>query len=118
MGVADDEVHLVPLDRRDDRVAVGERQRHRLFQDDVLAVLGGKLGMRGVKLVRGGDVDRLDRGIGHQLLHVGIGPRIVVAGEGLARAGMRVRPCLEHIAGMRRGGVDHHRPGHAETDDP
>ena len=46
VGVADDEVHLVPLDRRDDRVAIGERQRHRLFQDDVLAVLGGKLGVR------------------------------------------------------------------------
>ena len=40
VGVADDQMHLVTLDRRDDGVALAKRQRHRLFQDDVLAVLG------------------------------------------------------------------------------
>ncbi len=64
MGVADDQMHLVPLDRRDDGVAIGERQRHRLFQDDVLAVLGSKDRVRRVELVRRGDVDHLDRRIG------------------------------------------------------
>ncbi len=59
VGVADDQMHLVPLDRRDDGVAIGERQRHRLFQDDVLAVLGGKDGVRRVELVRRGDIDHL-----------------------------------------------------------
>ena len=58
MGVADDELHLVALHRGDDGVAVGERQRHRLFQDDVLAVLGRHDGVRRVELVRRRDVDR------------------------------------------------------------
>ena len=61
MGVADDQMHLVPLDGRDDGVAIVERQRHRLFQDDVLAVLGGEDGVRRVELVRRGDIDHLDR---------------------------------------------------------
>ena len=40
VGVADDQMHVGALDRRDDGVAVGERQRHRLFENDVLAGRG------------------------------------------------------------------------------
>ena len=117
MGVADDEMHLVALDRRDDGVAVRERQRHRLFQDDVLAVLGRHDGVRRVELVRRRDVDDLDRRVGGELLHVGVGRGIEVAGEGLARAGMRIGGGAQRIAGVGRRGVDHDRPGHAETAD-
>jgi len=38
VGVADDEMHLVPLDRRDDRVAIRQVSAAiGFFQDDVLA---------------------------------------------------------------------------------
>ena len=44
-------------------------------------------------------------------------PFDLVFGEGLARAGIRVCPCPEHIAGMRGCGMHHDRPGHAEACD-
>jgi hypothetical protein len=116
MGMADDQMHVMPLDRRDDGVAIGERQRHRLFQNDVLAVLRSQDRVRRMELVRRGDIDDLDRGIRDQHLHVGIGPRVVVAGEGLARSLMRVGAGPQQEIRMGRGGMHHHRPGHAEAD--
>jgi hypothetical protein len=117
MGVADHELDLMPLSRRDDGVAIGQRQRHRLFQDDVLAMLGGEDGVRRVELVRRGDIDHLNRGIGAELFHIGIGLRVVIAGEGLARLRMRIGGGFQHEPGMSRGGMHHHRAGHAEADD-
>ena len=112
MGVADDELHLVALHRRDDGVAVGERQRHRLFQDDVLAVLGRHDGVRRVELVRRRDVDHLDRRVGAQLLHVGVGAGVEVAGEGLARApdAGRRRRAAHSPGGRRRPAPSRRRP--------
>ena len=117
MGVADDQMHLVALDRGDDGVALGERERHRLFQDDVLAVLGGEHRMLGVELVRRGDVDDLHSRVADQHPHVLIGPGVVVAGEGLARPRMRIGGGGEHEVRMGGGGMHHHGAGHAEADD-
>ena len=117
VGVADHEMHLVALHRRDDGVAVGQRQRHRLFQDDVLAVLGRKRRVRRMKLVRGGDVDDVDLGIGHQLSDVGIGPGVEVAGEGFARPGIGIGRGPQHETRMGRRGMHHHRASHAEAGD-
>ena len=118
VGVADDQMHLVPLDRRDDGVALGERQRHRLFQDDVLAVLGGEH----ARAARGTGAAWRCRppataGSAHQHPHVRIGPRVVVAGEGLARPRMRIGGGPQHEVRVGRGGVHHHGPGHAEAGD-
>ena len=117
MGVTDDEMDLGALDRGDDGIAVGKRQRHRLFQDDVLAVLGRQDRVSGVELVRRRDIDHVDRGIGDQRGDVGITARVVVAGEGLARRLVRIGRGLQHKVGMVDGGVHHHGPRHAETGD-
>jgi hypothetical protein len=74
VGVADDQMHLVTLDRREDDVALRERQSHRLFQDDMLAVRGGEHGMFGVVLVRRGDVDDGNGRVADQHPHVLISP--------------------------------------------
>ena len=63
MSVPNDEVYVGALDRGDDGVAVGERQCHRLFKNNVLAVLGGENGMRPVELMRRRDVDDFNIGI-------------------------------------------------------
>ena len=78
------------FDRGDDGVAVGERQRHRLFQNDVLAVLGRENGVRLMELMRGGDIDHLDRRIGAERADVVIGLGVEIAREGRARRGVRI----------------------------
>ena len=118
VGVADDQMHLVTLDRRQDDVALGERQSHRLFQDDVLAVLGGKHRMLGVKLVRRGDVDDRNGLVADEHLHVLMGRRVVVGGKGRARSRMRIGGGLEDEIRVVRRSMDHHGPRHAEADNP
>ena len=117
MGVADDQLHAGALDRRDDRIAFGERERHRLFEDDVLAVLRGEARVRGVELVRGRDVHDLDRRIGAQRCDVRIGAGVEIAREGRARRRMRIGRRAQDEPGMRRRGLHHHGAGHAEPGD-
>ena len=88
--MADDEMHLGALDRRDDAVAVREGERDRLFQDHVLATLGRHDGVLGVELVRRRDVDRLDGRVLAQRAGVRVGARVEVAAERLARARLRI----------------------------
>jgi hypothetical protein len=41
----------------------------------------------------------------------------MVAGEGIARLGVRIGTGAQRIAGMRRGGMHHHGAGHAKAGD-
>ena len=67
MGVADDQMEIRPLGRRDHRIAVGQGQRHRLFDQDMLALRQGVDRLLGMELVRRSDVDRLDVRVGAKL---------------------------------------------------
>ena len=118
VGVADDQMDLVPLDRRDDRVAIGERQRHRLFEDDVLAVLGREHA-RARRGTGAASRCRRPRPPGRRTSSAtsAIGAGVEVAREGLARPGMGVGRGPQHVARVGRRGLHHHRAGHAEAGD-
>ena len=89
MAVADHEMHAGATRRVDDRGAFLERQRHRLFDQQMLAVPRGEHGMVRMKLMRRRHIDGLDRGIGAQVLDglVGLGGEI--RREALPRLGAR-----------------------------
>jgi len=63
VSVSDNQFYVGTLDRGDDGVAVGERQCHRLFENNILAVFGGENGVRPMELMRRRDVDDFDIGI-------------------------------------------------------
>ncbi len=116
VGVADDQVDLVALSRGDDGVAFRERERHRLFQNDVLAMLGRERGMLRVELVRRCDIDHLNSLIADQHPHVLVRTgRFMVAGECLARPRMRIGAGGEHEVRVGGGGMHHYSARHAET---
>ena len=115
MSVADDEVNFCPLDRRDDRVAIGKRQRHRLFENNVLAGTGGERGVGRVELMRRRDVDDFDGGIRAKLRYVRVGARIEIAGESVARCVMRIGSGNDFHAGMSGRCAHHHGASHAEA---
>ena len=115
MGVADDKMNFCTLDRRDDRVAIGKRQRHRLFENNVLAGAGSERGVGRVELMRRRDVDDVDGGIRAKLGYVRVGARIEVSREGVARCVMRIGGGNQFHAGMRGRGAHHHCTGHAEA---
>ncbi len=116
VGMADDQINLGFFDRGDDRIAIVERQRHRLFQNDVFAVLGGKNGVRRMELMRCRDVDGLDGRIGAQRGYVIIDFGVEIAGESFTRRGVGFRSGDDADARMFGGGTDHHRARHAEPD--
>jgi hypothetical protein len=65
--MAAEELDAVLFRRRVHRFAFVDRERHRLLDDHVFAVLGGGDRVAGVHLVRRGDVNRVDVGALHQL---------------------------------------------------
>ena len=77
------------LARGDRPVAVGERGRERLLDDDVGAVLGRGLDRAGVRGVRRADRDGLDAGLAHHRRDVG---ERLDAVAGRERVGARLRP--------------------------
>jgi hypothetical protein len=97
--VTDDQVNARARGRVDHRLALGERERHRLFHQHMLAGAGGCHRVLAMELVRARDIDRIDRRIGAQRIdclmrpHAEIGleampgfrPRIGGAGERDAR---------------------------------
>jgi hypothetical protein len=112
-----DEMHFVAVNRFDDGIAVFQRQRHRLLDDDVLATFGGENRMLAVKLVRRGNIDRLDvRALAH-LPCIFESGRTEVAGECSPRIGLRIGRGDDPNAPMQSGGVNHDRSGHPEADD-
>ena len=68
VAVADDELHAGRRRRVDHPRAVGERQRHRLFDEHVLAVPCRRDRVRRMHLVRRRDVDDVHRRVGAQRL--------------------------------------------------
>ena len=63
VSVPDNQVYVGTFDRGDDGVAVGERQRHRLLENYVLAVFGGENSVRPMELMRRRDIDDFNIGI-------------------------------------------------------
>ena len=121
--VADDQMGVGPVRGRDDAVAIGKGEGHRLFDEDVLAAGQRRRRLVGVILVRRGDIDRLDAVVVAQRVEglVGRGPEI--RREGLARTRQRVGAGNQGEIRMDAGGADHHRAREpeardAETDAP
>ena len=117
MAVADDEMHVRALRRLDHRGAVVERQRHRLLDQQMLAVLGGEHRMTRVILMRRRHIDGLDRRIGAQLLDrlVGLGGEI--GGKTRPRLGARIGRRDQRNARIARERRQHHGEGAAEAGD-
>ena len=90
MAVADDRDARRPPRRRDHRGAIVERERHRLLDQHVLAVLRRKDRVLRVVLVRRRHIDDLDRRIGAKLLDRVVGLRRKVRREARPRLGARI----------------------------
>ena len=91
VAVAHDQLHTRGADCVDHRRAFDERQRHRLFDEDVLAVPGRRDDVLGVKLMRCGDVNRVHVRVRAELMDGGIGRSTEVPRELDAGLGTRVR---------------------------
>ena len=113
--MTDDEVNFRALDCRNDGVAIGKRQRHRLFENNVFAGAGSERGMGSVELMRRRDVDDVDGRVRGKLGYIRIGARIEVACEGFTRCVMRIGCGNDFHAGMSGRGAHHNRTGHAEA---
>lgn len=101
----------------DDGHGPGEIEGQRLLAEDVFPGLGGLDGPLGVQGVGGGDIDRLDVGVGQEVLVGAVGPHFAeLAGEGLGfflgsaadghesaglRAGQPLGECLGDVAGRQ-----------------
>ena len=88
--VADDEPDVRGRAGRNHPVAFGERDRHRLLHQHVLARCRGDFRVCGVDRMRGGDVDHFRRRIAGERLDCGVGARAEVRGEALPCLGARI----------------------------
>ena len=101
----------------DHRIAFLQAQRHRFFDQHMFAVCCSKGDMRGVHLMRTGDVNDLDLGMADQLLDTCIGGRGEVSLElipGL-RPGVAGRNQTDPRVGQKCG--QHQREGASESSD-
>ena len=71
--VADLQDPVGPCRRVDDRLTVRDRRRHRLLQEDVLACSERRERGRGVLVPHRHDRDRVDLGVGEQVVIVAVG---------------------------------------------
>ena len=71
-AVADEDLLARFFGRFHDLVALGSRQTHRLFDEDVLAGLQRGDRRLGVQIRRQADIDQVDRLVGEQVLKIGI----------------------------------------------
>ena len=117
MCVTNDQRDAGTLDRLDDRVAILEGQRQRLFHDDVLAATRGHDRVCAMELMRRRDIDRLDRIAFAKRAHVFIGRAAEVAHEGFARRRLRIGRRNQTNILVRGGGLHHDSASHAEPDD-
>ncbi len=115
--VPDDEAGPGACRGGDHPVAILERERERLLDEHMLAMLECEDRLIGMEPMRRADIDRLDLGIGAQRLEVGEGLGAEVAGEALARARQGIGRGMKRELRMDARRPDHHRAGEAEAGD-
>ena len=117
--MSDQQVNPRRLRRVDHARAVFYRQRHRFFDQDMLAGAGRDFGMIGMELVRRRDVNRVDRRIGAHFRDAVTGGAAEIGLEPGARLGARVDRRHDVEPRVQGKGRQHHReppsqPGDAE----
>ena len=85
--------------RAEDVFDLGAVARQRLLDEDVLPGIDGQQGVLPVAGVRGGDVDRLDLVVGHQVLVAAVGPGHAVAFREVGRPAGVPRADRDHGPG-------------------
>lgn len=89
--MATEQAHAVGLDRVDHPLRLRQAQRHRLLDDDVLAVLRGEDRVLAVELVRRRNPDHLDVRVAAELLDAVIAATAVALLKGRERFRPQVR---------------------------
>src|SRR5262249_22831496 len=115
-GTATEELHPVPVCSLDHPVCLGHADSHGLFDNDVLATLGGQNDVGGVECVGRGDPDDIDVWVIAQRLNGRVGLGVVLLPERLQRS--RVDIGSSDQAYLRHGhhGRYDHGGGQAQTD--
>ena len=116
MGMPDDQMHAGLARGADHAVACVERQRHRFFDQGMPAVRGGDLDLRRMKLVRRGDVDRVDVARAERL-HGLVSRRPEVLREARAGLGARIEAGDDLDARIVAEGRDHEGEGAPDARD-
>ena len=121
VAVPDDHMHAGTPSRIDDGRAIFDRQRHRFFDQQVLAGLGRLRRMLAMELMRRRDIDRVDGRIGAERRDRVIGVCGKFLGEALAGLRAGVGGGNEPHRRVARKCRQHHRkraakPGDAETE--
>ncbi len=117
MAVPDNEMDTRRTCGRDHPGAIVERNRHRLFDQHVLAIARRKDRMRGVKLMRRRNVDDLDIRIGAKLLDRVVGPGGKILREAPPRFGSRISRANQRNTRVGRECRQHHGERAAEPRD-
>ena len=117
MAVAGHQMNAGAMRRRDHRAAFIERQRHRLLDQEMLAVPGGEHRVADVILMRGRDIDRLDPRVGAQLLDRGIARGGEIRGKARPGLGAGIRRRHQRHARIGGKGRQHQGKGAAEAGD-
>ena len=117
VAVADQQLDVGRLRRRDHLAAILDRQRHRLFDQHVLAVFRGEFHMRHMKLMRRGDVDGSHIGVSAERLDILIDLRVELSRKALACLRAGIAGGNEHDPRIGRKRRQHQGEGAAEADD-
>ena len=121
VAVTDDQVNAGRLRRFDHGTAFLERDRHRLLDQQMLAMRGGKAGLPGVELVRGRDVHDVDGGVFTEFTDRGEAFCLKISFEFRARLRPRIGGGDELDAGVARQRGQHQRerapePGYPDAE--
>jgi hypothetical protein len=117
VAVPDDELHAARARRSNDRAAFLERQRHRLFQKDVLIERRGKAGVGGMELVRRRDVDDVHFRLCRELFNAIKSLGTELGRELCAGRGARVGAGDKRHARVQGEGRHHEREGAPQARD-
>ena len=101
----------------DHGAAFGDGHGKRLLNKHVLSVGGCGADVRGMKLMRGRDVDRLDLGVGTKFFDRAVGARAKILGEFFARFAPRIGGRDELDARVETEGRQHDGEGPAKAGD-
>src|SRR5690349_18112556 len=118
MAVSDHKMHARFMHLVEHLVALVERQGHRFFDEQVLAMACGENGMLGVMLMRSRHVNGFNRRVGAQFLDSPVACGGKLGGKLLPRFFARVGRRYELNARIVRKGRQHDAECPAETGDP